>query len=192
MENIQTKIKDKSTDHSHNKLEGLTEAIDLGLLDTKTAEFYKTKGGFTGLKLPDKEYKRVSLRRALPMNEPSSFISVADEENKEIGLIRSLSELSNEQLSIVSDELDKRYYCPEVTTLKSVKDKMGYVYMELILSMRGETFEKSCAIKDVNKNIRMIDDNRLIIFDVDGNRYLIKSLHKLDKKSLRRLEPYLF
>ena len=174
------------------KLTNLVDAIDLGLLDPKTAEFYKTPGGFTGLKIGDKEYKRVSLRRALPMQDPSAFISVADEENKEIGLIRQLSDLNDDQLGIVSEELDKRYYCPEVKEVKSVKDKMGYVYMELVLYMRGEQFEKNCAVKDVNKNIRLIGDNRLIIFDVDGNRYLVNSLYEMDKKSLKRLEPFLF
>jgi hypothetical protein len=76
--------------------------------------------------------------------------------------------------------------------IKSVKDKMGYVYMELRVTGRGETFEKNCAVKDVNKNIRMLDDDRLIIFDVDGNRYIVPSLEALDKKSIKRLEPYLF
>ena len=174
------------------QLLGLTEAIDLGLLDIKTSQFYRTPGGFTGLKIGDKDYKRVSLRRALPMKDPSSFISIADEENKEIALIRKLSDLDDDQLSIVNDELNRRYYCPMVKEVKSVKDKMGYVYMEMVLIMHNEVFDKNCAVKDVNKNIRLVGDNRLIIFDVDGNRYIVQSLNGLDKKSLKRLEPYLF
>ena len=177
---------------NNTQVTNLVDAIDLGLLDPKTAEFYKTPGGFTGLKYNDKDYKRVSLRRALPMKDPSAFISVADEENKEIGLIRYLNDLSDDQINIVNDELNKRYYVPEVMEVKSVKDKMGYVYMELVLKMHGEKFDKNCAVKDVNKNIRLIDDNRLIIFDVDGNRYVVSSLAQLDKKSLKRLEAYLF
>jgi hypothetical protein len=38
----------------------------------------------------------------------------------------------------------------------------------------------------------MLKNEKLIIFDVDGNRYIIPSLDGLDKKSLKRLEPYLF
>ena len=184
--NMQTENKNST------KLTNLTEAIDLGLLDLSKAEFYKTPGGFTGLKYNDNDYKRVSLRRALPLKDPLAFISVADEENKEIGLIRMIKDLADDQFDIVNDELNKRYFCPEVKEVKSVKDKMGYVYIELVLDMHGEIFDKNCAVKDVNKNIRLIDDNRLIIFDVDGNRYIVKSLHELDKKSLKRLEPYLF
>ena len=174
------------------QLTGLSEAIDLGIMDPETAEFYETPGGFTGLRYNGAEHKRISLRRSMPIADPSSYISVADHENKEICVIRSLSDLTGEQLRIVSDELDRRYYCPEIAEIKSVKDKMGYVYMELRVTGRGEAFDKNCAVKDVNKNIRMIDDDRLIIFDVDGNRYIVPSLAALDKKSVKRLEPYLF
>jgi mRNA-degrading endonuclease HigB of HigAB toxin-antitoxin module len=173
-------------------LTGLSEAIDLGLLDPKTAEFFVTDGGFIGLRFNGSEYGRVSLRRSMPLADPDSYISVADRENKEICVIRALNDLSGEQLRIVREELERRYYCPEIKEIKSVKDKMGYVYLELILSGRGSSFEKSCAVKDVNKNIRLVDEDRLIIFDVDGNRYIVPSLIALDKKSRRRLEPYLF
>ena len=171
---------------------GLEAAIDIGFLEPAAATFYKTDGGFTGLKYKDNDYKRIVLRRALPIGLPSEYISVADGENKEIAIIRALTELSDAQMVIVSDELSKRYFCPEVLEIKSVKDKMGYVYMEMRVSTQAGAFEKNCAIKDVNRNIRMLDDDRLLIFDVDGNRYIVSSLEKLDKKSMKRLEPYLF
>ncbi|MDR0292536.1 MAG: DUF1854 domain-containing protein [Oscillospiraceae bacterium] len=173
-------------------LTGLAEAIDLGVMDPSAAEFFETPGGFTGLRYNGVEYKRVSLRRAMPIAEPSGYISVADHENKEICVIRSLSDLSGGQLRIVSGELDRRYYCPEIAEIKSVKDKMGYVYMELRVTGRGRIYDKNCAVKDVNRNIRMLGDDRLLIFDADGNRYIVPSLAALDKKSVRRLEPYLF
>lgn len=170
----------------------LADAIDIGFLDLAKATFFQTSGGFTGLAYDGKEYKRISLRRALPLHDPGNYISVADPENKEIGIIRSLAELSDGQLPIVLTELDRRYYCPEVLQIKSVKDKLGYVYMEMVIGGKDGKAEKTCAVKDVNRNIRMLADDRLIIFDVDGNRYIVPSLNGLDKKSLKRLEPYLF
>lgn len=170
----------------------LAYAIDIGMLDLKNAEFYVTPGGFTGLKYAGKDYNRITLRRALPIGNPMEYISVADKDNKEIGMIRSLSELSEKQLNIVVAELDNRYYSPTVYEVKSVKDKLGYVYLELVIGQDDMKFTKSCAVKDVNKNIRMLDDDRLVIFDVDGNRYIVQSLMGLNKKSLKRLEPYLF
>lgn len=170
----------------------LAYAIDIGMLDLKDAEFYVTPGGFTGLKYAGKDYNRITLRRALPIGNPMDYISVADKDNKEIGMISSLSELSEKQYSIVIAELENRYYCPSVYEIKSVKDKLGYVYLELIIGRDDTKYKKNCAVKDVNRNIRMLDDDRLAIFDVDGNRYIVQSLTALDKKSLKRLEPYLF
>jgi hypothetical protein len=170
----------------------LEEAIDIGWLDLSRTVFYAGAGGFTGLRYGDKEYKRIQLRRAMPVHSPGEFISVADHENKEIGMIRALSDLAEDQRKIVSDELDRRYYCPEILEIKSVHDKLGYVYMELLLLSGGRRHERSAAIKDVNKNIRLLDADRLIVFDVDGNRYIVNSLERLDKKSQKRLEPYMF
>ncbi|MCL2462000.1 MAG: DUF1854 domain-containing protein [Defluviitaleaceae bacterium] len=171
---------------------GLAGAVDIGWLDLAKAEFYAGAGGFTGLRYGGKDYKRVQLRRSMPVQYPSEFISVADHENKEIGLIRKLTDLSDGQLAIVSDELARRYYCPEIISVKSVRDKLGYVYIEMAVSAGGGAHERSAAVNDVNKNIRLLDANRLIIFDVDGNRYIVNAIDKLDKKSLQRLEPYMF
>ena len=175
-----------------NTAASLAEAIDIGFLDLNRADFFKTPGGSTGLTYNGKEYRRISLRRALPLGDPMGYISVADSENKEIGIIHHLSELSDSQLQIVLCELDRRYYCPEVYQIKSVKDKLGYVYMEMVIGGKEGKTDKTCAVKDVNRNIRMLKNEKLIIFDVDGNRYIIPSLEGLDKKSLKRLEPYLF
>lgn len=170
----------------------LADAIEVGYLDLAKTEFYKTGGGFTGLRYDGRDYKRVALRRALPVASPEEYISVADHENKEIGILRAITDLAAPQMAIVTDELGKRYYTPSILQIKSVKDKMGYVYMELLLQGVGERYDKSCAVKDVNRNIRMLGDDRLAIFDVDGNRYQVPSLAALDAKSRRMLEPYLF
>jgi hypothetical protein len=104
-----------------------------------------------------------------------------------------VDELEAKQRTIVSDELDHRYYCPNILEIKSVKDKLGYVYAEFLLGEdRANSHTKSCALKDVSKNIRMLDDRKIIIFDVDGNRYIVNDVTKLDKHSRKRLEPYLF
>jgi len=168
--------------------------MDIGIMDLSKTDFYKTEGGFTGLRYDGGDHRHITLRRTLPVGRPMDYISVADEKNTEIGIIKSVNDLSGTQLEIVLEELDRRYYCPEILEVKSVKDKLGYVYMELLLKVPGETKKhvKNCAVKDVNRNIRMLGDESLIIFDVDGNRYIIKNIAELDKNSLKRLEPFLF
>jgi len=172
---------------------GSIEQIDIGLIEPAEAVFYMTEGGFTGLRYKERDYRHITLRRALPIGKPSEYISVADHENKEIGILKSLAVLEGEQLQIVTKELDNRYYCPDIIEIKSIKDKLGYVYMELLLSHNGEQeYTKSCAVKDVSRNIRALGENSVLIFDVDGNRYIVRALDKLDKKSMKRLDPFMF
>ena len=173
---------------------GSIDQIDIGIIDLSKAEFYTAESGFTGLKYDGGDFKHITLKRALPIGLPMEYISVADSENKEIGILKSVEELSKDQYAIVLDELNKRYYCPDILEIKSVKDKLGYVYMELVISVAdsSKTHIKNCAVKDVNKNIRMLSDNSLIMYDVDGNRYMVKSLSALGKNSLKKLEPYIF
>ena len=174
-------------------MEKLIDQMDLGIIDVKQAKFYASEGGFPGLRYKDEDYKHVVLRRIMPMQEPFRYISVADPDNKEIGILKELDELDESGKEVVLRELDNRYYSPDVIEVISVQDKLGYVYMELKLKNKhGKEYKKSCAVKDVSRNIRMLGDNSCIIFDVDGNRYIVTDLVKIGKKSLRKLDAYLF
>jgi hypothetical protein len=166
----------------------VTELMDINIMDADKIEFYETGTGFVGLRYLDKDHKRVTLSRILPLNDPDDYISVIDTDGAEIGIIRSISELPEKQAMIVRDELSKRYYCPTVLKISSVKEKMGYVYFDVMIKEKSKSF----AVKDVSRNIRQLDDRRIIIFDVDGNRYIIEDINRLDVKSMRRIEPYLF
>lgn len=166
-----------------------TNAIsDIGILDISKMEFYKSKNGFVGLKYDGNEYKRIVLSRTMPYTNPESYICIADMDMKEIGILEKVSDLSKDQADIVREELSKRYFNPIITEVESAKMKMGYVYFDVILT----TGKKVFTVKDFSRNIRQLDSNRLVITDVDGNRYLIENLEALDVKSQKRLEPYLF
>lgn len=171
-----------------NEKQSAVDIMDIRLIEPEKAQFAKTGKGFVSLTLDETEYKRIALRRILPYTMPDDYISVCDKEQKEIGIIKAISEYPEEQACILREELERRYYCPRIKTILSVKEKMGYVYFEVLL----EKGDKSFALKDVSKNIRRIDEKRLMLFDVDGNRYVIDDLEALDVKSRRNIEPYLF
>jgi len=167
--------------------------VDLGILDIKQVAFYATEGGFAGMRYNGEDYKHIVLRRIMPIEQPFHYISVADNENKEIGILKAVDDLPGDQRAVVIAELDNRYYSPEVLEVMSVQDKLGYVYMEMRLkNKQGKEYTKNCAIKDVSRNIRMLTPTSVIIFDVDGNRYIISDVAKLNRQSMRKLDAYLF
>jgi len=167
--------------------------MDLGIMDVAETKFYVTEGGFIGLHYKGEDHKHITLRRTMPLQLPMEYISIADTDNNEIGILKAVADLPQDQQKMVISELDTRYYSPEVLEVASVQDKLGYVYMEMrLINKVGKEYTKNCAVKDVSRNIRMLSSTSVIIFDVDGNRYVIPDVRKLNRQSMRKLDAYLF
>lgn len=151
--------------------------------------FEKTTGGFLSIKIGDKEYKRVMLQRAFPLSKPAKFISVREvredrEPGEEIGVIEDIAKLSAEKRALVEEELTTRYFTPVILQITKLKDERGFVYIE------AETSSGSRKITAHNNSSSFIrlSAGRVLIVDVDGNRFDIPDMTLLDKKSIRNLE----
>lgn len=167
----------------------LMDMIDIKLLEPKTVSFFGSKGGFVGVKCNGEEYGRIILARTMPYTNPFAYISVMTKEQEEIGIIKDVDELDEKSCEIIKAELERRYFCNSILSIISAKSKMGYLYMEVDLDKGRKTF----AVSDVTKNIQMLDfDGKILVTDVDGNRYYIENLDKLDKKGQKLLMPYIF
>ena len=143
--------------------------------------------GFLTLNYNNKFYPRVILTRALPLGSPDKYISVSDIEKNEIGIIEDKNLFSAQQQILINNELKKRYYMPKITSIENIKDKMGHFYFDVHISGKKHTF----SVRDLAKHIRLVDMG-VIITDSDGNRYLIRNLENISKKSRKKLEPYLY
>jgi len=164
------------------------EEILMEFTPPEKCRFYRNERGFLGLELEGEDHRRVQLSRALPFTAPERYICVMDMDNKEIAVLESLEALDAPMQELLREELGMRYFYPEVTQVKSVKEKMGSYYIELCIG----SHEKTIAVKDISKNLKQLDGGRLIVTDVDGNRFSIPDVYAIHKKSLRMLEPYLY
>jgi len=166
----------------------LCSVAGITFIDPEKARFYVLDNDFLGLEYDGEDKKRISLHRALPINNPGEYICVLDTESKEIGILRNLDGLSDIQAGLVKRELALRYYSPRIDKITSSKEKMGYVYFDLVTNAG----KKSIAVKDVTKSIRRLDDGRILILDVDGNRYVVEDALKLERSSMKWIESYIF
>lgn len=157
---------------------------DIKYILPNEANFYMNKGFFLALKLKDKEYPRVSLHRAFPFSYTDNFISVRDKEGKEIGLIRDLKDFPKEIIELFNEELDRRYLLPSIKIINSIKEEFGYTYWDVITSIGAKRF----TLKKDNSSFVNVKDNRILLIDVDGNRYEISDYTKLDSKSFKLIE----
>ncbi len=166
----------------------MTDELRTDFSKAEDCVFYRNANGFLGMKTGETDHKRVQLRRALPFSAPDQYICVADMENKELAVLESLDGFDAETRALLEAELGIRYFYPIVTQVKSIKEKMGSYYLDLSI---GE-YRKTIAVKDIGKNLKQLGNGKLVITDVDGNRYLFLNIYKIQKKSLQMLEPYLY
>ena len=195
-ESKEKKDKDKS-DKSDNLFEN--ERISIPL-NPQNATFRRSEGGLISLDLkadtedPNKvEYfERIVIFRCFPITNPNEFLSVREPDSrkmgrgKEIGMIRHMSDFPKEQQDLFVEELDRRYFSPEITKINSVKDKFGYMYWDAETDAGNMTF----ILNKPFSNIRQLEDGRVFIHDMDGNSFHIKDCTKLDSNSFKKIEIY--
>ena len=134
-----------------------------------------------------KVYDRIFLHRAFPFDFPYSYISVLDSESAEIGLIQEVDAFDEESRKMLRDELDRKYYTPVIRQILSVKEKFGYSYWK-VTTDEGEL---SFTLQDTFRSLLKVGGTRIFVNDIDGNRYEIPDVEKLDHKSYKRIELFL-
>jgi len=130
-------------------------------------------------------YKRVFLHRTFPYENPFEYISVLNSSNEEICMIKKVDEIDGKDL-IVS-ELNQMYYEPEIMKILELREQMGFTYVKAVTDGGLRTM----TVRDIFRSITHISSNYIYITDIYGNRYTIKDLEKLDKKSYKKLELFL-
>ena len=157
----------------------LVEASKLMFLDPKRLRFLKHGATLRLTVDEDRSYLAVSIVRAFPMSEPHRFLSVRDSENKEIGLILDPAELDGENRTFVERELERRYLVPAVTRIISAKERFGTVDWAM------ETDRGVCRFttRNLRENVQRPAPARIILSDVDGNRYDVKNVDNLSRES---------
>ena len=84
-------------------------------LDAAELIFTRSEVGTARLEIQDEVcHLRVVVRRLMPLSNPEKYISLAADEDTEIGILVNPSELAPESLKILREELDKRYFTPTI------------------------------------------------------------------------------
>lgn len=156
-------------------------------LDKSNTSFGK-KNGFLTMKKDEEEYNRVFLHRTFPFDKPWEYISVIDPDNKELGIIFALTDFDEEAAELIRIELERKYYEPRVKSILSLKERYGFSYWSIVTA---EGRKVSFTMQDTFRNIIRIGNDKAILLDVDGNRFVIESIDGLDKKSRRKIELYI-
>ena len=132
----------------------------------------------------DRSYTRVKVVRAAPLSYPNQYISLLDAKDEEICMVPDLKQLDEEMRRIVQEELDRRYLTSTIQQIASIRNEFGTSYWD-VQTNRGR---REFVVQNVAENAQWLGEHRLLLVDVDGNRFEIPNLGDLDRKSLGMVE----
>ena len=132
----------------------------------------------------DRSYLKVKVVRAAPLSYPDRYISFLDAKDEEICMVDDLEQLDQQIRSLIDEELDRRYLTATILQVDAVRNEYGTSYWD-VETDRGQ---REFVVQNGSENAQWLGDHRLLIIDVDGNRFEIPRLDELDKKSLGWVE----
>ncbi len=165
------------------------ELLEMRMLTKENAQFSRTEGGFVSLKTMDKEYPRVGIYLTFPLTNPEEFISIreADEKAKEIGMIERLSDLEADQQNMIREQIKLRYFMPVITKVMDVKDEYGHAYWHVMTNFGVCRFTTQMS----GDAVISLSDSRLLVTDIDGNRYEIPDFYQLSVMERKKLDLFI-
>jgi hypothetical protein len=168
-----------------DKVDGLFE---IRMITPDNSAFRRTDGGFLSLGYEGKEYSRVAVYRAFPFTSPLRYISIRDITPKceEIGMIRDLAEWPAETRAMIEEQLNLRYFTPKILRITDIKEEYGFAYWNVKTDRGDMRFTTSIW----NPIIR-IGDRKLLVNDLDSNRYEIDDINELSRKETKMIDLFL-
>lgn len=144
--------------------------------------FYEPEGRLR-LTLEDRSYVQVKPAWAAPLSYPDQYLSLLDGKDREIVMVKELSDLSDENRRIIEHELRRRYLNSRVKRIDHVKTEFGITYWTVDTD-RGS---RELVTQSLQENANWMTADLLILTDVDGNRFEIQ-VSELDPRSRRYVE----
>jgi hypothetical protein len=152
---------------------------DLRLIEPSRIRISKLAGGLALSISGEKSYDNVSLVRAFPLSDPDRYWGLLDEDGKDIGVIIDPSGLDPASRTAAEEELERRYFIPVIQRVIKAQDDHGSLIWEVETDRGPRTF----TVRNMKDSIVELGGGRLLLVDVDGNRYEVPDMSRLDARS---------
>jgi hypothetical protein len=134
----------------------------------------------------DKKMVPVKLIQCFPENHPQKYLSVVDEDGKELAFIESLDQISSEMAQEVKCYLKYKNFRFEILKIEDVEDNFGLRNWKVVTKQGKRTFQMT--VQDWPK---LLKNNDVYFTDLAGDQYFLADYKKLDKISKRHLVSYI-
>ncbi|MCX7418522.1 MAG: DUF1854 domain-containing protein [Planctomycetia bacterium] len=131
-------------------------------------------------------HENVEPVRAFPISDPEHWISLCDTSGHEIAQIRDLQEMADNQRELLQTELTRREFVPVIQRIISISS-LAEPCEWVVETDRGAT----TFVLNSDEHVRKLGDEKALILDSHGLRYLVPDAKQLDATSRKLLARYL-
>ncbi len=152
------------------------------VLDPPTVQLFRTNPEDTTVRatIDDRSWREVRISRAFPLSDPDRYIGLRDGNDKDIGMLETLDGLDDSSRGIIDEELSRRYFTPSVTRVNSVAEAFGIVNWDVETDKGPRKF----LVRNLKDSSFTLGTGRVMMTDVDGNRYEFPDAYALGPKAL--------
>jgi hypothetical protein len=135
-------------------------------------------------RLSDGETREVRIIPCFPRSHPSKYLSIRDDKNRELKLIKSLDDLERKQRELVTTILKWNQFSHEISKVYSIEEDFELRVWLVETQSGSRTFQTQLEDWPIVES-----DGRIFIGDLSGDTYSISNWDKLDAKSKKILNP---
>jgi hypothetical protein len=156
------------------------ESYELRFLDPKRTHVFHRTGLSRCTIADERTVLRVQVARAFPLSDTDHLIALLDGNGRDVGMIQDPSLMDEESQRTIDEDLAIRYFLPVVESILSVKEEFGTVYWKL----QTDRGVHDAVARHLRENLMELPGGRVIITDVEGNRFEFPDIAALDARSM--------
>ena len=165
-----------------------SDAFDaLTFLDAKKARFFRHGDALRLTVEGECSYPKVKVVCAFPVSDPTHHVSICTEKDEEIGLIADLRRLDSETRGLLEEHLARRYVVAVIRRVVASKERFGTVDW----TVETDRGQRRFTTRNLRDGAITPSPGRYLLADVDGNRYDVPELSRLDAASQTMLLQHL-
>ena len=119
-----------------------------------------------------------------PGGKAERWISVVTHDGREAGILLDVRDLTPDSRACAREYLRRRYMVPEILRIVACRDRFDLVEWTVEIDRGCITF----LARQLREHVKRPLPSRLVLVDVEGNRYDVPDLEALDSESRRPLE----
>jgi hypothetical protein len=168
-------------------------AYDLIFLDPRCVTLFRTGGSAVRATIDDPQiggartYLVTQIARAFPLSKLNQYFGLRDGKDRDIGMLLTLDGLTEDSKKIIDEELERRYFLPQITKVTKLKKEFDTVNWEV----ETDKGKREFTMQNLKDSVHDVGGGRILLTDRNGNRYEIPNLPLSDEKTIAMLSRVL-